>query len=82
MTVSMSFTLGIVKGWAAASVNFKNAFVQALLPELICLDLPPGFLSANPLHEDELIEVKTRPCGERCTANPWCCKVTRSVGAQ
>ena len=41
-TVRMLFTLSSVEGWETASVDFKNAFAQAVLPRPISLELPPG----------------------------------------
>ena len=47
-TVRKLFTLGMLRGWKTASIDFKNAFTQGTLPEPIHLELPPGFANADP----------------------------------
>jgi len=71
MTVRLMFTLALVEGWHTASIDFKNAFTQAKLPKPIYLDLPPGFLEANPSYKNKAIRVKTSLYGERQAANLW-----------
>jgi len=79
MTVRLMFTLALVEGWHTASIDFKNAFTQAKLPEPIYLDLPPGFLEANPTYKDKAIRVKTSLYGERRAANLWYRKVRSTL---
>ena len=52
-TIRMLLSLSIVKGWCTASIDFKNAFAQATLPKPIFLDLPPGYVQANPGAKDK-----------------------------
>ena len=79
MTVRLLFTIGLVEGWSTASIDFKNAFTQASLPEPIYLDMPPGFLTANPEYKDKLIRVKTSLYGERRAANLWYKKIAKTL---
>jgi len=79
MTIRLLFTLGLVEGWSTASIDFKNAFTQASLPEPIYMELPPGFAAANPDHKDKLIRVKTSLYGDRRAANLWFCKVAGTL---
>jgi len=79
MTVRLMFTLALVEGWHTASIDFKNAFTQAKLPEPIYLDLPPGFLEANPSYKDKAIRVKTSLYGERRAANLWYRKLKNTL---
>ena len=79
MTVRLLFTLGIVEGWSTASIDFKNAFTQAQLPEPIYLELPPGLEKANPEYKDKLIEIKTSLYGDRRAANLWYRKIAATL---
>ena len=75
VTIRLLFTLGLVEGWQSASINFKNAFTQASLPEPIYLELPPGLSDANPTLKDKVIKVNTSLCGDHCAANLWYNKI-------
>ena len=79
MTVRLLFTLGLVEGWSTASVDFKNAFTQAKLPEPIYLELPPGLEKASPDYKGKLIEVKTSLYGDRRAANLWYRKIASTL---
>ena len=70
-TVRMLFTLGIMKDWKTASIDFKNAFTQGFLPKPIYLELPPGFSQANPESSDLVMKVTTSLYGDRRAANIW-----------
>ena len=79
MTVRLLFTLGLVEGWTTASIDFKNAFTQAKLPEPIYLELPPGLEQANPEYKNKLIKVKTSLYGDRRAANLWFRKISKTL---
>ena len=67
----MLFSLSIIEGWSTASIDFKNAFAQATLPKPIFLDLPPGYVQANPGAKDKVIKIKKSLCGDCRAANLW-----------
>ena len=64
-TVRMLFTLGVMNDWKTASIDFKSAFTQAVLPEPIYLELPPGFKKANPHLEDYVMKITTSLYGDQ-----------------
>ena len=68
----MLFSLSIIEGWSTASIDFKNAFVQATLPKPIFRDLPPGYVQANPGTKDKVMKIKKSLCGDCRAANLWC----------
>jgi histone deacetylase 1/2 len=70
-TVRMLFTLALVNNWESASIDFKNAFVQAQLPSPIYLELPPGYQRNNPKLLDHVMKIKTSLYGDRRAANLW-----------
>ena len=79
LTIRMLFTLGLVENWKTASIDFKNAFTQAQLPEPIYLELPPGYKEANPDLKDKLIRVNTSLYGDVRAANLWYRKVAKTL---
>ena len=79
MTVRLLFTLGIVENWQTASIDFKNAFTQAHLPEPIYLELPPGLKEANPDLKDKVIKVNTSLYGDRRAACLWYNKIADTL---
>ena len=70
-TVRMLFTLGVMRKWKTASIDFKNAFTQGQLPKPIYLELPSGFKQSNPGSDETVIKVTTSLYGDRCAANIW-----------
>ena len=74
-TIRMLFTLSHVSSWATASIDFKNAFAQAVLPKPIYLEPPPGYLQANPEHRDYVMKINKSLYGDRRAANLWYRKV-------
>ena len=70
-TIRMLFSLSIIEGWATASIDFKNAFAQATLPKPIFLDLPPGYVQANPDARDKVMKIKKSLYGDCRAANLW-----------
>ena len=70
-TVRMLFSLGILRDWKTASIDFKNAFTQGTLPKPVYLELPPGFLRGNPGSSDMVMKVTTSLYGDRRAANVW-----------
>ena len=79
MTIRLLFTLGLVEGWSTASIDFKNAFTQAHLPEPLYLELPPGYLHANPELEGKVIRVNTSLYGDVRAANLWYGKIAKTL---
>ena len=78
-TIRLLFTLGLVEGWSTASIDFKNAFTQASLPEPLYLELPPGYLQSNPDHASKVIRVNTSLYGDVRAANLWYHKIADSL---
>jgi hypothetical protein len=78
-TIRMLFTLSLIDSWSSASIDFKNAFVQADLPKPIYLELPPGYASANPDYRNFVMEVKKSLYGDRRAANLWYKKLRESL---
>jgi hypothetical protein len=78
-TIRMVFSLALLENWATASIDFKNAFAQATLPKPIYLDLPPGYLRANPQHNNLCLKVKRSLYGDRRAANLWYRKLRESL---
>ena len=70
-TIRKLFTLGMLRGWKTASIDFKNAFTQGTLPEPIHLELPPGFANADPASKDLVMKVTTSLYGDKRAANIW-----------
>ena len=79
ITVRLLFTLGLVEDWKTASIDFKNAFTQASLPEPIFLELPPGYKEANPTLKDKVIKVNTSLYGDVRAANLWYNKIAGTL---
>ena len=79
MTIRLLFTLGLVEGWSTASIDFKNAFTQAHLPEPLHPELPPGHLHANPELEGRVIWVNTSLYGDVRAANLWHGKIAKTL---
>ena len=79
VTMRLLFTLGIVEGWKTASIDFKNAFTQAKLPEPIYLEMPPGMTQANPQLRDKVIKVNTSLYGDRRAAALWYQKIAGTL---
>ena len=77
--VRLLFTLGLVEGWSTASIDFKNAFTQANLPEPLYLELPPGYLQANPEYASKVIRVNTSLYGDVRAANLWFWKISDTL---
>ena len=71
-TVRMFFSLSIVEGWSATSVDFKNTFAKATTPKPVHLDLPPGHVQANPGAKGKVMKIKNSFCGDCCAENLWC----------
>jgi hypothetical protein len=78
-TVRMLFTLGVIKDWKSASIDFKSAFTQGQLPEPIYLELPPGYQKANPHLADMVMKITTSLYGEQRAANLWYNKIRKSL---
>ena len=78
-TVRMLFTLGVIKDWKSASIDFKSAFTQGQLPEPIYLELPPGYQKANPHLSDMVMKITTSLYGEQRAANLWYNKIRKSL---
>jgi hypothetical protein len=70
-TVRMIFSLALIEGWVSASIDFTNAFAQANLPKPIFLELPPGYLEANPESHNKVMKIKKSLYGDRRAANLW-----------
>ena len=70
-TVRMLFSLSVMHNWKSASIDFKNAFTQGVLPEPIFLELPAGFQKANPELSGHVMKITTSLCGDRRAANIW-----------
>ena len=70
-TIRMLFLLSIIEGWSTASIDFKNAFAQATLPKPIYLELPPGYVQANPGAKDKIMKIKKSLCSDCCVTNLW-----------
>ena len=79
VTIRLLFTLGLVENWSSASIDFKNAFTQAQLPEPLYLELPPGYLKANPEYADKVIRVNTSLYGDVRAANLWYGKIAKTL---
>ena len=79
ITLRLLFTLGLVEGWSSASIDFKNAFTQARLPEPLYLELPPGYLQANPEYKNKVIRVNTSLYGDVRAANLWYGKIAATL---
>ena len=62
-----------------ASSDFKNAFTQATLPKPIYLELPPGYVQANPGAKDKVMKIKKSLYGDCRAANLWCCMLRKSL---
>ena len=67
----MLFTLGMLRNWKTALIDFKNAFTQGFPPEPIHLELPPGFANANPSSKDLVMKVTTSLYGDKRATNVW-----------
>jgi hypothetical protein len=78
-TVRMLFALSLVNNWESASIDFKNAFVQAQLPSPIYLELPPGYQRNNPQLSDHVMKIKTSLYGDRRAANLWYNKLRKEL---
>ena len=78
-TLRMLFSLSIAEQWKSASIDFKNAFAQADLPEPIYLELPPGYAQANPESRDFVLKVKKSLYGDRRAANLWYLKLRSTL---
>ncbi len=74
-TVRMLFSLGVMFNWKTASIDFKSAFTQAILPEPIYLELPPGYAKANPHLADKVMKITTSLYGDQRAANLWYNKI-------
>ena len=70
-TIRMVFTLALLEDWTTASIDFKNAFAQAMLPKPIYLELPPGYAQANPGHKNFVMKINKSLYGDRRAANLW-----------
>ena len=77
--VRMLFTLGILRDWKTASIDFKNAFMQGHLPEPLYLELPPGFKNAHPGSNDMVMKVITSLYGDRWATNIWYQKIREGL---
>ena len=78
-TVRMLFSLGVINEWKTASIDFKSAFTQAILPEPIYLELPPGYQKANPHLADKVMKITTSLYGDQRAANLWYNKIRKSL---
>ena len=65
------FSLSLVKDWVTASIDFRNAFAQAVLSQPIFLKLPPGYVQANPQCTDLVMKINKSLYGNCCAANLW-----------
>ena len=75
----MLFTLGVIKQWKSASIDFKSAFTQGQLPAPIYLELPPGYQKANPHLSGMVMKITTSLYGEQRATNLWYNKIRRSL---
>ena len=55
-----------------ASINFKNAFVQATPQKPTHLEMLPGHVQANPGSWDKVMKIKKSVCRDCHAANLWC----------
>lgn len=78
-TVRMLFSLGLVHDWKTASIDFSNAFTQAVLPEPIYLEVPTGLAKGNPQLRDQVMKIKTSLYGDRRAANLWYAKLRKTL---
>ena len=81
-TVRLLFSLSLTHDWITASINFTNAFTQAVLPEPIYLELPPGFQKGNPDLDGMVMKIVTSLYGDRRAANLWYNKLRTSLESQ
>ena len=70
-TIRMLFSLSVMEDWVTRSIDFKNAFAQATLPEPLYLELPPGCVQANPESRNKVMKIKKSLYGDRRAANLW-----------
>ena len=75
----MLFSLSIIEGWSTASINFKNAFTQTTLPNPVFLDLPLGYVQANPGAKDKVMKIKKSLDCDCRAANLWHCMLHKSL---
>ena len=77
-TIRMLFTLGMTHSWSTASIDFANAFTQAVLPKPIYLELPAGF-QKRPELQGLVMKITTSLYGDRRAANLWYNKLRKSL---
>ena len=75
----MLFSLGVMNDWAIALIGLKLAFMQAQLPEPVCLELPPGCQKANPHLAGMVMKIAASLCGDQRAANLWHNKIWASL---
>ena len=78
-TVRMLFSLGVMNDWCTASIDFKSAFTQAVLPEPLYMELPPGYTKVNPHLSDFVMKITTSLYGDQRAANLWYRKIRDSL---
>ena len=62
-----------------ASIDFKSAFTQAVLPEPLCMELPPGHTKANPQLADSVMKITASLYGDQRAANLWYQKIHKTL---
>ena len=65
--------------WCTASIDFKSAFTQAVLPEPLYMKLSPGYVKVNPHLSDFVMKITTSLYGDQCAANVWYRKIRDSL---
>ena len=75
----MLFSLGVMNDWCTASIDFKSAFTQAVLPEPLYMELPPGYVKVNPHLSDFVMKITTSLYGDQRAANLWYRKIRESL---
>ena len=78
-TVRMLFSLGVMNDWKTASIDFKSAFTQAILPEPLYMELPPGYTKVNPHLSEMVMKITTSLYGDQRAANLWYNKIRKTL---
>ena len=61
------------------TVDFKSAFTQAVRPEPLYMELPPGYTKVNPHLSDFVMKITTSLYGDQRAANLWYRKIRESL---
>jgi transposase InsO family protein len=68
-TIRLIFNLAVHFNWHTQQIDFKNAFVQSVLPAPIFLELPPGGYSTN--YPGKILKVTRSLYGDRRAPRLW-----------